>query len=348
MHMYSDVIDETQDPSNYEESEVAELLGLLSKRYRSLNDVSEQSPTVMKLLQYTSCNSWKAFQQEYSEEIAEFFTEKPQTKTVEPIEDVRLKYCEALHEKVLTQYNTICANVSKLEEQIKNLDSAKQHADIVVLETQGLTWDEKAMERLQAAEKTIAAYNVQHPVLNKQLQSQLRKRSELFHEVTLAKARVTAAKSSDMIIVNTGVALTDAEICAGIARSVCWKIANLSNAINTIRERLKPDTAALFSINNMFRNDSTDGGVYESESDRLDRLETAMDLAYTVYAACEYGFRFALESRDIDENTSWIPEFPKLVSAVREAQQRAALSKLKRAQQMAAGLGAMAGLHNLT
>lgn len=320
------------DPNALEEIDSAVLITALQKllaRFRCLEAIPEQHLALQPILDLTGLPNWEEVKTYYSDEVQTVFgdTKKSQTNS---IENRRLTLCQSLFARVDKDFQSANNELAGIEAAIAKLNAAKEQAETTKVLNE-YTPGKEAAEATAKANATLAMAAKQLPTLTAAAKAARAKRARLIAEHDLAKARIQAAESDNMLIVNTGDPSTDAEVYAKVASNICWKIASLNNAIAVARSQLDPANGEMrYSIREI---ESTGGGLYEGTIDRITRLEQAKALQITLYAAAEFGFELCTDARD--NESTWWPTFTPLWTGVQDAQRRINAGSVRKAQERA-------------
>ena len=335
------VIEETVAVESVEADEklVLEQLHQLSDIFKKASDVRESHPVVQDLLCYSGHSSWESFCTAFPKQIVEFFYEEsPEVITPTLVgnssENRRLRIALKMQENAIKAKEELVISIAKLTGQLSKMKKAKEEAEVVILENQFNTWDMEAQKKCAKAQANVALLEKQIPIVENQLKAEIGKQNKLNQEARLASARAEASQRDTMVLINTGDPTSDAEIYSKVAGNTAWKIASLYNSIAVLRQQIDKTQERYQAL------ESVTESVFDSQMERLTKLEIACDMQFVIYANCEWGYEICCNTRELDATGYW-PDFPPLWKAIREAQARLATSAVKRAQNQAQTLVAM-------
>lgn len=294
----------------------------LIKAFKSLDQVDERHPAVTEILTYSGYASWSEYVQDH--DLTDSFPVQQARDT-----DQTTAKRVALYQKQLAAqdaaFKASDETVKKIEADLQKMAAVRaEMSTVATLTAYAYEADDKAKNA--AATQTLTKIDLQMPVLQKTLRIERNKRKTLIVKMDALKAKIEAAREN-VLQVNTSDPTINAEVYAKIAANSIWKLATLENAITEMRLSLEGDTGdRRFDFREL---SSAGGGVYDSQIERLDNLETARKQQLTLYAAAELGYESESEYRNSDR---WWPDFPDLHKGIMEAQNRIAANAVKRAQ----------------
>ena len=338
----NEIADETTLDEGYDMEQVKNLLQELQLQFKSLKAVRPTCPVVESLLLITGHNSWSDFQKQFKEELEEYFSTAVET-TEANFDRSILTRAERRRNQIKEKIKEVEHSCKNYCNQIKQIEDRLSQAELDMLATEGMGWDQETHKKHQASEKVVFQCKQQLKTLeNKNPEPQLKQLYlNLRHADGMVKFAEQASIGNFRVLVNTGRPKEDARLYQKLGESCVWEINRLMDREEQIEQQMVSErySGADLGVTRMtdYSYETTDGGIYDKPIDRLHQVRDDMTETFATYSACKMGYELAAQAFVPSYDTEWFPQWEELSLALRRARQRLQTATINRARQQLEG-----------